>query len=122
MGDASKAKSASIPSWQRQQPRETESSEASSINDLDHSTRDFKAPVRAALLEKASKFLDDPEIKDAPVERKISFLKGKGLKEDEIRELLPALETSMDIAPAPKEVATEDREVRYRSTFEWPKS
>lgn len=118
MGDASRGKSASIPSWQRQQVKDTENSEATPIRGSDQSTPDSEGPSRAALLGKASKFLDDPEIKDAPAERKISFLKGKGLKEDEIHDLLPAMETRMDIVPAPKEVATEDREVRYRSTFE----
>jgi len=112
MGDASKAKSASIPSWQREQPQETGSGKASHNQGSDQSTLDSEAPSRAALLEKASKFLDDHEIKDAPAERKVSFLEGKGLKKDEIQELLSASETKLDIAPVPEEVATVDGEVR----------
>jgi len=112
MGDASKAKSASIPSWQREQPQETESGMASDNQGSDQSVLDSEAPSRAALLEKASKFLDDHEIKDAPADRKSSFVEGKGLKKDEIRELLSASETRMGMAPMLEEVATEDREVR----------
>lgn len=111
MGDAPKAKSISIPSWQREQPQETGSGNASHNQGSDQSTIDPEAPSRAALLEKASKFLDDHEIKDASAERKSLFLEGKGLKKDEIHELLSASETRMDMAPVPEEVATEDREV-----------
>lgn len=112
MGDASGAKSASIPSWQREQPQQTESSNASHDKGPDQSTLDSEAPSRAALLEKASKFLDDHEIKDAPAERKVSFLEGKGLKKDEIHESMSASANRVDMAPVAGEVATVDREVR----------
>lgn len=117
MGDALKAKSASIPSWQREQPKETESSDASHNQGPDHPNLGSEAPSRAALLEKASKFLDDHEIKDAPAERKQSFLEGKGLKKDEINELLSASGNKMDMAPVPGEVAIEDKKVRERFAF-----
>lgn len=111
MGDASEAKSASIPSWQRKQSQETESSNASHNKGPDQSTLDSEAPSRAALLEKASKFLDDHEIKDAPPERKDSFLEGKGLKKDEIHDLMSASRIRVATAPVAGEVATVDREV-----------
>ncbi len=112
MGDAPKAKSASIPPWQQEQSQGTKSSDASHNKSSDQSTPDSEAPSRAALLEKASKFLDDHQIKDAPAERKYSFLEGKGLKKDEINELLSASGNRLDVAPVPEEVATEDRKVR----------
>lgn len=45
-------------------------------------------PPRAILLEQASKFLEDDEIKDAPAERKIAFLRSKRLTDEEVYRLL----------------------------------
>ena len=78
----------SIPSWQRQGPAESSvTSEAESTNDIDpeHSK---SSTSRAALLEQATKFLEDSEIRDATTERKISFLESKGLAKEEIEQLL----------------------------------
>ncbi|KAI4234507.1 MAG: hypothetical protein LQ349_003743 [Xanthoria aureola] len=63
-------------------------------------------PPRAILLEQASKFLEDDEIKDAPAERKIAFLRSKGLTEEEVYRLLE-LPHDSDKAEMPKETGPE---------------
>ena len=47
-----------------------------------------KKESRRTLLEQASRFLLHPDIRDAPHERKVSFLEGKALRPDEIQQLL----------------------------------
>lgn len=118
MGDASKVKSASIPSWQQEQTQETDRNDAIHNQGPDQPNLDSEGLSREALLEKASKFLDDHEIKDAPAERKQSFLEGKGLRKDEIKELLSASGNRLDMAPVQEEVATEGRKVSWRNAFE----
>ena len=81
-------KPGSIPSLQRgQQPQEEGSSGVISNHS---STSSIETLPRAALLDKASKFLKDDEIREASTESKISFLEGKGLAGDEIKKLLGA--------------------------------
>jgi hypothetical protein len=41
----------------------------------------------SALLEQASKFLEDPTIRDAPWDKKVVFLRSKGVKDEEIEKL-----------------------------------
>ena len=43
---------------------------------------------RQDLVEQASRFLEDESIRDAPTDRKVSFLESKGLNPDEIQQLL----------------------------------
>ena len=42
----------------------------------------------ASLLEQASRFLDDPAIRDAPREKKVAFLESKGVSAEDIGRLL----------------------------------
>ncbi|PLN82447.1 hypothetical protein BDW42DRAFT_193063 [Aspergillus taichungensis] len=86
---------ATIPSWQQSQnqsPKEnqqeapSESAPAESTPSTDSQTPD--QPARSTLLEQASKFLEDESIRDAPTDKKISFLESKGLKGPEIDSLL----------------------------------
>ncbi|KAL8928847.1 MAG: hypothetical protein Q9208_001625, partial [Pyrenodesmia sp. 3 TL-2023] len=90
MSDPSEPKQASVPQWQQQ--RDAESSESvdgeSAVPEASKTTD--PPPSRAALVEQASRFLQEDEIKDAPIERKISFLETKGLTQDEIHKLLPS--------------------------------
>ncbi|BCR96526.1 peroxisomal membrane protein PEX14 [Aspergillus luchuensis] len=80
----SKPKPSSIPSWQ--QPNNasnlnTDNSESTSSPTSDDTSR-------SALIEQAAKFLEDESIRDAPTDRKVTFLQSKGLREDEINTLL----------------------------------
>ncbi len=64
------------------------------------------SPPRAILLEQASKFLEDDEIKDTPAERKIAFLRSKGLTDEEVYRLLEIPHDSAE-AEIPKETGPE---------------
>ena len=84
-----------IPSWQQSQnqpPKEnhqetsSESAPSESAPSTDSQTPD--QPARSTLLEQASKFLEDEAIRDAPTDKKISFLESKGLKGPDIDSLL----------------------------------
>ncbi|KAL4870124.1 peroxisomal membrane anchor protein conserved region-domain-containing protein [Aspergillus spectabilis] len=70
----------SIPSWQQQHsaPSPPPTDDKDAVNDADRST----------LIQQASEFLKDDSIRDAPTNRKISFLESKGLTSSEIDSLL----------------------------------
>lgn len=112
MSDSRQDKPASIPSWQtKEQSRENEDNAQGS----DHSGQG--APVdspRAALLAKATKFLDEDEIREASTESKISFLEGKGLTNDEIQELFRISRHGNHLQAAPIKIEGAKSEVRYR--------
>ncbi|KAF9883571.1 hypothetical protein FE257_003170 [Aspergillus nanangensis] len=76
-----KPKSASIPSWQ--QPNATATTKPTAPSP-DNAT----GTSRSTLVDQASKFLEDDSIRDAPIDRKISFLESKGLDSNEIDKLL----------------------------------
>ncbi|KAJ5959335.1 uncharacterized protein N7479_006485 [Penicillium vulpinum] len=78
------SKSASIPSWQRANETVDESPSPTS-NDAPATTA---STSRQALLDQASKFLEDESIRDAPTDRKVSFLESKGLNSDDIEQVL----------------------------------
>lgn len=108
MAVSSKPKSASIPSWQRRE--HSQDTEADAENGEPQEPASEALP-RAALLEKASKFLEDSEIKNASMERKITYLEGKGLKMEEIHNLLGISKTGEDIITAPGDKVRGDGEV-----------
>ncbi|KAL8651019.1 MAG: hypothetical protein Q9210_003485 [Variospora velana] len=87
MTDTSGPKKATIPQWQQQK-----SSESSQTSDQQPTDQEIQQPTpppsRATLLEQASKFLEEDEIKNAPAKRKKAFLETKGLKQEEIHRLL----------------------------------
>ncbi|KAI2726403.1 hypothetical protein CBS147332_3290 [Penicillium roqueforti] len=99
------SKTASIPSWQR--PNKTAEESPSPTSDDAPATT---ATPRQTLLDQASKFLEDESIRDAPTERKISFLESKGLRSDDIEQVLGAsrnAETSSS-STAPKDKTPEE--------------
>ncbi|KAF4624943.1 hypothetical protein G7Y89_g13226 [Cudoniella acicularis] len=87
-------KKASTPSWQQKAD--------------DNTAKETEKPAsepenRAAVLEQARKFLEEEEVKDATTDKKIAFLETKGLKNEEIQELLGVsrnLEASSDASSA----------------------
>ena len=83
MSDPS-SKPPSIPSWQRSgsAPDQAPLSSSPSSDDAPASTS------RQDLVDSASRFLEDESIRDAPTDRKVSFLESKGLNSDEIQQLL----------------------------------
>lgn len=87
MADPSGPKKTAIPQWQQQK-----SSEEPETSDQQPSNQEIPIPTsppsRATLLDQACKFLEEDEIKNAPAERKKSFLETKGLTQEEIHRLL----------------------------------
>lgn len=97
-----------IPSWQRPTPTEADvkpadpqSEEASTPpSDPNEST---PSATDTPLLDQASRFLEDPAIRDAPRDKKIDFLHSKGVTAEDIDRLLPKEPTphlSSDLAEA----------------------
>ena len=85
MGESGGSGSKSIPSWQLPgAPQHSNPTEAQPTEPSEGSVVD----ARAALIEKASKFLDDEDIWEASQERKRFFLQRKGLTDQEIQALL----------------------------------
>ncbi|KAL9599817.1 MAG: hypothetical protein Q9219_003603 [cf. Caloplaca sp. 3 TL-2023] len=80
MSDLPGSKKGSIPDWQQHPDHHSTPTEASTPPD--------PPPSRAALLEQASKFLIEDDIKNAPTEKKIAFLETKGLTREETGRLL----------------------------------
>ena len=103
MGDPSEPESKTIPNWQRQTTSSgTVTSSEESPTKSDPPSQPEASPSRAALLKQASKFLEEDEVTNAPVERKKTFLRGKGLLDEEIIGLLN-LPTSKVNGNAPTE-------------------
>ena len=104
-----------IPSWQRtasppspasppeqepipEQHPETEPAPTPAPG-AEEATSSDSHPDSAPLLEQAVRFLEDPAIRDAPREKKVTFLESKGVRVEDIEELLPTSQedTSDDI-------------------------
>ncbi|EGY17202.1 hypothetical protein VD0002_g2966 [Verticillium dahliae] len=103
MGGSDEYKSSGIPSWQKRDQSEQPSSESSSAAQGPSSN---SSPI-----EVARRFLQDDEIKDASRERKLEFLKTKGLDEADIEKLLGPADTPTTIAtPAQDEQPTQSAE------------
>ncbi|KAJ9261658.1 hypothetical protein DTO212C5_8230 [Paecilomyces variotii] len=83
----SDTKKPAIPEWQRK-AGESASTQSPSATTNEASQEQSEASPRTELLEQASKFLEDESIRDAPTDRKVSFLESKGLRQDEIDRLL----------------------------------
>lgn len=90
MGDSDEdvKQTASIPSWQ--QAASTPAEDSSS-----------QPATRESIVEKARKFLEDKEVKESTREKKIEFLRSKGLEEVEINELLGQDNHSVISQPTP---------------------
>ncbi|KAF2447341.1 hypothetical protein P171DRAFT_430237 [Karstenula rhodostoma CBS 690.94] len=101
-----------IPSWQRAQPPAPTPTEAdtqpasesipesappSGAEAADADATQETATENAPLLDQASKFLDDPAIRDAPREKKVEFLQSKGVQAEDIEKLLSRGDTLQDV-------------------------
>ncbi|OJI86099.1 hypothetical protein ABZX51_002295 [Aspergillus tubingensis] len=107
----SKPKPSSIPSWQ--QPNNASNPNTDNSESTSSPTSDDTS--RSALIEQAAKFLEDESIRDAPTDRKVTFLQSKGLREDEINTLL-------GISSTPKASDTTEEEEKTASPDTTPPS
>lgn len=114
MADPSGPKKTAIPQWQQQK-----SSKAPEPSDQQPTDQEIpiptSAPSRATLLDQASKFLEEDEVKDAPAERKKAFLETKGLTQEEIHRLL---NLPTDTANAEGQGSRIKQDVRF-SSLRW---
>ncbi|KAL2046910.1 hypothetical protein N7G274_000928 [Stereocaulon virgatum] len=85
MSDQDGSQTKGIPSWQRFEAPDSPSPAEQQSPIPNEQTA---AADRASLIDKARRFLEDDDIRDASIERKQYFLQLKGLTEDEIRDLL----------------------------------
>lgn len=90
MSDNDGRKAISIPIWQRGETQNTPSQSKEPSQEHNEQT---SAP-RASLIAKAARFLEDQDIRTAPIARKREFLEAKGLNEAEIYDLLDTQPTS----------------------------
>jgi hypothetical protein len=100
---------AAIPAWQQKQTTDSSKSPASPLQqDPEPEQQPEQSAIAAtdasptggegadlnvqhtSLLEQATRFLEDPAIRDAPRERKVAFLESKGVDDKEIETLLGA--------------------------------
>ncbi|KAL8708562.1 MAG: hypothetical protein Q9220_006615 [cf. Caloplaca sp. 1 TL-2023] len=102
MSDPPDTKRSSIPGWQQKELSEPDTTPDQDSPAPEHPEHIDAPPPRAALFEQASKFLEEEHIKDAPIEKKIAFLKTKGLREGEINTLLTTPSDEQNIQ-SPKE-------------------
>ena len=88
-------KKAGVPSWQLQaKPTESKETEEPAS----------ESPSRESVIEQAKKFLQEDEVRNESTDKKIAFLEGKGLKSEEITELLGVSRNQE--ASAPPEVSS----------------
>lgn len=108
-------KAKAIPQWQRQEP--TGVSEPSVPDQTPArpppATEKAQAAVKAELLEQGTKWLEHEDIREAPLERKASFLESKGLNEAEIYEIL---EVSSHSNPPEQKTITSHSKTAVRTT------
>ncbi|KAK1143493.1 hypothetical protein N8T08_006299 [Aspergillus melleus] len=79
---------ASIPDWQKPNATAPSDPDSNSASTPSPASDENETDARSTLLEQANNFLQDDAIRDAPIDRKISFLESKGLRNDEIDSLL----------------------------------
>ncbi|KAL8802850.1 MAG: hypothetical protein Q9182_003537 [Xanthomendoza sp. 2 TL-2023] len=88
MSDPPDRKQRRIPDWQHGEASKSPDSHDQESHIAKAPQHGEPAPPRVALLEQASKFLAEDDIRDAPREKKIAFLQSKGLVDEEISTLL----------------------------------
>uniref|UniRef100_A0A8H7KCR0 Peroxisomal membrane protein PEX14 n=1 Tax=Bionectria ochroleuca TaxID=29856 RepID=A0A8H7KCR0_BIOOC len=103
-----------IPEWQRSQ-EDTEDNSTTTNEDITTTTNedittttneDITTTTNEDRIKVARRFLDDEKIKTSPRESKIAFLRGKGIDEADIKELLGEVEFSQPLASAADEPST----------------
>ena len=100
MGEFNEPKAKQIPAWQLPKAmKDPKAPESQRRRTAERST----PQSRASLIEKASKFLDDEEIREASDEQKTHFLQTKGLTDEEIGLLLSKRDPVAEAEPTQNE-------------------
>jgi hypothetical protein len=72
-------KKAAVPSWQLKTEDESAKEEERPAPE---------SPTRETIIEQAKKFLEEDEVRNASTDKKVAFLESKGLRVEEIQDLL----------------------------------
>ncbi len=86
-------KKAAVPSWQIKAEDESAKEEEKPSPE---------SPTRETIIEQAKKFLEEDEVRNASTDKKVAFLESKGLRAEEIRDLLGVIknpEASSEVGP-----------------------
>jgi hypothetical protein len=87
-------KKAAVPSWQLKTEDESAKEEEKPAPE---------SPTRETTIEQAKKFLEEDEVRNASRDKKVAFLESKGLRMEEIQDLLGVTknpEASPDVGPS----------------------
>lgn len=100
MGDSDDVNpKAGVPSWQLKPSEASQEGKAKAQD-----TAPQPAPSRATIIENARKFLLEDGVRNAPTDRQVAFLEGKGLESHEIQELLGVARNAEATASTPEVV------------------
>lgn len=86
-------KKAGVPSWQLKPKEETTKEEEKPAPE---------SPSRETIIEQAKKFLEEDEVRNSSTSKKVAFLESKGLRSEEIQDLLgitKSPEASSEVSP-----------------------
>jgi hypothetical protein len=86
-------KKPTVPSWQSKTQDETAKEEEKPA---------AEPPSRETIIEQAKKFLEEDEVRNASTDKKVAFLESKGLRSEEIHDLLGVAknpEASSEVCP-----------------------
>lgn len=90
-------KKGGVPSWQLKP-----SGSLQDNREEGQETAPRPTPSRATIIENARRFLLEDEVRNAPTDKKVAFLEGKGLESHEIQELLGVTLNIEATAPTPE--------------------
>ncbi|MCJ1464740.1 hypothetical protein MMC07_003353 [Pseudocyphellaria aurata] len=122
MSDSHDTKRTSIPSWQRGDVSSEPATPSSTVRDPTspslpedprHDSQRHLHASRASLLHTASNFLQDDDVRDAPIERKTAFLESKGLSSLEIEKLLAVSTSEIDPSCESKKQPVKDLQTDF---------
>jgi hypothetical protein len=90
-------KKTGVPSWQLKPSGTSQDDQTEGQNTAPQPT-----PSRASIIEDARRFLLEDEVRNAPTDKQVAFLEGKGLESQEIQELLGVTRNTDATAPQPE--------------------
>ncbi|KAN0112558.1 Peroxisomal membrane anchor protein (Pex14p) conserved region domain containing protein [Hyaloscypha variabilis] len=91
-------KKAGVPSWQLKTKEESTKKEDKPAPE---------SPSRATIIEQAKKFLEEDEVRNASIDKKVTFLESKGLQSEEIQALLGVTKNTEASSETPRPQPTQ---------------
>ncbi|KAE9375848.1 hypothetical protein N431DRAFT_403859 [Stipitochalara longipes BDJ] len=99
MGDSDPGeKKAGVPSWQLKTKEKSSKEEETPVPE---------SPSRETIIEQAKKFLEEDEVRNASMDKKVAFLESKGLRSEEIQDLLGITKDTEATSETPRSQPTQ---------------